>query len=113
MKHQKIISIPLSIDALHRLNYDTCLSGDLIDIKISDEEFDILLKIGVFNAINKALNINIGEYEDELIFVENINHLKTVVTKFIDANPDNRVLKKFIFICNIAFSLETGIFFSF
>lgn len=63
------ISIPVSMDALNRLNYDVCESGDLLEMIIEESEFDSLLKTGVFAEINKQLDVLVGDYEDELIFL--------------------------------------------
>lgn len=57
------------MDALNRLNYNICENGDLLEIIIEESEFDSLLKTGLFVEINKKLDVLVGDYEDELIFL--------------------------------------------
>ncbi|MDY0972290.1 hypothetical protein [Siccibacter turicensis] len=63
----KCISVPKNVDAQSRLNYDECLDDDLYEVYLSDEHFNTLDETGVFTLLNKELDINIDEYEDESI----------------------------------------------
>ncbi|VEG13944.1 hypothetical protein [Moraxella cuniculi] len=107
------ISIPISMDALNRLNYDICESGDLLEIIIEESEFDSLLKTGLFVEINKKLDVLVGDYEDELIFSKDFEVLGKILYDFIFINPNNKVLYKLYLIYEIACVLKTGILISF
>lgn len=106
------ISIPVSMDALNRLNYDVCESGDLLEMIIEESEFDSLLKTGVFAEINKQLDVLVGDYEDELIF-KDFEALGKILYDFICINPNNKVLHKVYLIYEIACILKTGLLISF
>lgn len=107
------ISIPVSMDALNRLNYDVCESGDLLEMIIEESEFDSLLKTGVFAEINKQLDVLVGDYEDELIFFKDFEALGKILYDFICINPNNKVLHKVYLIYEIACILKTGMLISF
>lgn len=109
----KIIIIPLTLEAVYRLNYNQNIAGDLLEIILDEGEYDELCTLGVFDSINAKLSLNIGDYEDELIFNNKFKNLEEVLNHFGQIYPTNLVLKKFQFICQIAFSLNTALFFSF
>lgn len=107
------MSIPVSMDALNRLNYDVCESGDLLEIIIEESEFDSLLKTGIFIEINKKLGVLVGDYEDELIFFKDFETLEKILYDAIRINPNNKILHKVYLIYEIACILKTGLLMSF
>lgn len=38
----KCISVPVSLTAMHRLKYDKCIDGDLVEIYFNDEQYNAL-----------------------------------------------------------------------
>lgn len=113
MTKNKIIIIPISLDAVDRLNYDINLDGDLIEISLNYSEYQNLSSLGLFDVINEYLMLNLGEYEDELIFNDKFDTLENILLSFKITYPSNIVLVKFHLICNMAFKLNTAIFLSF
>lgn len=62
----KTISVPLSLEAMQRLNFDVCVDGDLVELELSQSQFDYCWKIGFFRSLNSHLGLLIDEYEDEM-----------------------------------------------
>lgn len=69
----KTICVPISLEAEQRLDYDQNLPGDLLEIEISQTEFNELWDSGLFQILNANLDILIDEYEDEVIIFEKLD----------------------------------------
>ncbi len=78
----KTICVPKSLDAEHRLDYDQNLPGDLIELEISQTEFDELWSAGFFKKLNDHLDVLIDEFEDEMIGFEKLDQAIELVSKF-------------------------------
>lgn len=109
----KTISVPISKDAMYRLDSDECILGDLEELSVSEEEFLALSKTGVFEEFNSTLNKLIDEYEDESIQgqTELETALKILQKLFATTNFDT--LKKIIHLNEMAMKYNTGMFFYF
>ncbi|MBC3271080.1 hypothetical protein HU765_14150 [Pseudomonas sp. SWRI81] len=109
----KTISVPLSIDAMHRLDLDECLPGDLEELLLSKEEFLDLSKTGAIEEINSTLSKLIDEYEDERIQGQtDLESALQIFQKiFITTNSDT--LRKIIHLNEMAIKYNTGMFFFF
>ncbi len=64
----KLISVPLTREAMHRLNYNQCIPGDLEELELDDEVYREIWSTNFFDIINKELDTNIDDYEDEIEF---------------------------------------------
>ncbi|EPK6165134.1 hypothetical protein KY207_004320, partial [Providencia stuartii] len=77
----KTITVPLSKEAMHRLDYNESIDGDLLELELSDNELHILNKVNLFETINYKLGLNIDDYEDENLHdmskIENLNEILT------------------------------------
>ena len=78
----KTISVPNSLEAMMRLDYNCCNEGDLSEYQLSNEYFDLLQEIGFFNSLNKNLNLMISEYEDEIVSVSKIESALKIVEEY-------------------------------
>lgn len=63
----KCIVVPTTAEAMERLDQDQCLPGDLLEWKLSAQDYAALCDRGVFSALNQALGILIDDYEDAAI----------------------------------------------
>jgi len=70
----KVISVPVSLEAMKRLDYDLSIDGDLIEINLTNELYDEIWKLGFFNEVNSVINKNI-----EVINIENVEAINTLV----------------------------------
>lgn len=109
----KYISVPVSPEAMARLDTDKCVDGDLIDVTISDEQYNLLVKLGLINFININFNINIDEYEDDrIIGIDSLKQLKiNIENTFLPDN--NEIVKALLTQVNNALKYKTGVFFYF
>jgi len=109
----KTISVPLSEDAMHRLDLNECLPSDLEELFLSEEEFSELSKTGVIEEINKTLSKLIDVYEDDKIQgrAELESTLKIFQKYLITTNSDT--LRKLTHLNEIAMKYNTGMFFYF
>ncbi|MGG4702972.1 hypothetical protein ACLPGM_20830, partial [Providencia stuartii] len=44
----KTITVPLSKETMHRLDYNESIDGDLLELELSDNELHILNKVNLF-----------------------------------------------------------------
>ncbi|ENX15278.1 hypothetical protein F895_01824 [Acinetobacter sp. CIP 64.2] len=68
----KTICAPISEQAKLRLDFDENIEGDLIELNISQSDYEALEKIDYFNCLNKHLGLLIDNYEDESISYEDL-----------------------------------------
>ena len=110
----KLISVPTTKEAMQRLDTDSCIDGDLIEYKLSEKDFNLLSKKGLFKILNEQLDILIDEYEDESISFEKIDFAIKAMEDFervedvseFDFNDILEIFKK-------AKEFQTGVFFFF
>lgn len=109
----KIISVPVNLEAMNRLDYDICEESDLIEINLDNEDFRVLWETGVLDVLNKKLGIMIDDFEDESIGTEQIPLAKAIVAKFAELIPNVKVLKDLKYLVDVAEEKKTGVFFFF
>lgn len=63
----KQIIVPLSAEAMKKLDYDQADDDELYIVKLSEQEVDLLFEKNFFNEINKTIDTYIDDYEDEKI----------------------------------------------
>ncbi|HKM98084.1 MAG TPA: hypothetical protein VJY99_15510 [Buttiauxella sp.] len=109
----KYISVPVSPEAMDKLDYCDNAEGELIDFTISDEQYNTLVSIGLIGLMNTLFDINIDEYEDEkLTGIENLEKAKLFADKEYSSSEDEAV-QGFLSQLNKAIEYKTGIFFFF
>jgi hypothetical protein len=80
----KIIVVPKNRKTEIALDYDAAASEQLVELYLTDDEFDRLWNMGVFTLINRISNCIIDDFEDEhitdlnLIF-NTLNELKKIL----------------------------------
>ncbi|WP_298261215.1 hypothetical protein [uncultured Litoreibacter sp.] len=63
----KTISVPTSPLAAERLDLGQEQETDTLDMLLSEQEFNVLFSSGFIEQVNKLANVNIDDYEDEVI----------------------------------------------
>lgn len=106
----KVISVPLTKKAMERLDTDNNIEGDLIDIEISQKEFDILYKSGVIFEFNSCLNINIDDFEDESIPYKDIDQALSIIKKYKNSSCNSSIFQTLIIQLLAAKEAKTGVF---
>ncbi|GKX55262.1 hypothetical protein SOASR030_13740 [Leminorella grimontii] len=110
----KYLSVPVSLDAMNRLEYDKCVGGDLVEVLLDDSDYIELWESDVLNLLNDKLDKNIDNYEDERLVGSNTLHqARRIVNERILANPSKQVLDKLISQIDLAIRFNTGVFFYF
>lgn len=110
----KCITVPISNDAMARLDLDECITGDVIELSLNEKDYDELWKTGIFYEINNALNINIDDYEDEtLLGVDNLLIAKKIIEEKINIINNKIVSDGLLSQINTAIECKTGLFFYF
>ena len=80
----KLISVPLTREAMHRLNYNQCIPGDLEELELDNDVYREIWSTNFFDIINKELDTNIDDYEDESICDNNrLNRLLNIISSYI------------------------------
>lgn len=111
----KILCVPLSVDAMKRLEFDACLQDDLVELKLDQGEFDALWKSGFFAELNSKLDIMIDVYEDERIPYDKIDVGLEVWGRFVNDNHYQEVtaFKMIGDLMELAKNKRTGVYFYF
>ena len=110
----RIMSVPISSEAMKRLDLEENLREDLVELNLCQEEYENLKKIGYFSKLNNQLGIMIDDYEDEKIIYESLVLALDITNDFSIKYSDNeklwRKIKKLI---SIALEKRTAVFFFF
>ncbi|MCF6196307.1 MAG: hypothetical protein L3J50_06345 [Emcibacter sp.] len=106
-----IIAVPVTREALDRLEYDECVEGDLIEHAFDDEASAKLFDTGVFIDINSALNMIVGWNENaEIIGPKKLSLARKIVANYIRNYPDIPSLQLLYSQIAKAEKYQTGIF---
>lgn len=85
----KMISVPVSKDALDRLDRGVEQQGDLVEISLSDADFDQIFRSGWVERVNREVRCNIDDYEDEhLLDDEQLQRLASVTEEYVRDGAD-------------------------
>ncbi len=110
----KYLIVPANQIAMERLDYDSCVDGDLREICLSEQEFKELWGLGILDTFNEKLNIMIDDFEDETIKgPANLSLARKLTLDSIMEHPNAYVLKKLLSQIELAEELQTGLFFYF
>ncbi len=110
---KRIIAIPMSKEAQHRLDYDECLNGDLKEYNLTENEFSELLDIGFFQDINNSLGVIISDYESEEIVGDKLHLLESFMENYIKNHKDILVINDINKLFKVAYEKNTGVYFFF
>lgn len=109
----KLISIPLTVEAMHRLDLDESLPGDAEELELTNEDYSLLSNCGVFDTINSALGKMIDEYEDENIQgLADLNASLDILNETFH-NTQLQAIREIIRLNQLAIKNNTGMFFYF
>lgn len=109
----KCITVPKTIDAQKRLDYDECFDVDLVEFNMTNEEYASLDKTEVFTILNEALSINIDEYEDESIFDPVMIHKAKMLFEGMLYSKHSLLLAMLLSQIKKAEESKTGVYFFF
>jgi hypothetical protein len=107
----KVISVPLSAEAMERLDTDSCVEGDLKELELDSKGYEQLWGSGVFDKLNNCLGVIIDDFEDEMIPYEKLTKAIEVVET--SAPKDCDYSEPLLCLMKLAQKNHTGIFFYF
>ena len=113
----KQIIVPLSAEAMKKLDYDQAADDVLYIVKLSEQEVDLLFEKNFFNEINNTIDTYIDDYEDEKI----IDLRKLIILKNFLQDTSNqewadippKIYQNILFLTKLAIAKQTGLFFFF
>lgn len=107
----KYLSVPVNTSAMERLVHDQCADDDLLEAILDEHDYKKLWSTGVLDIINKKLNKNIDDYEDEVISgLGDLNQARAIINESIDSNPSDDILIVFLSQIDLAIKFNTGLF---
>ncbi|MGQ8869829.1 hypothetical protein [Myroides sp. TSA_177.3] len=104
----KVISVPKDKEAESALDYNNAKPEQLVELKLTNEEFDILWEEGIFSLINRISGSNIDDFEDEHITDLDVISLVLKELKMCDAHSKD-IVKMF----ELALEYRTSVHFYF
>lgn len=111
-QHYRYITIPKDKEAAIALDYDIAKPEQLIEWRLTHEEFTELWNLQLFDKINTTCDTIIDDYEDECITeLEILKQCFSVVNNF--TNQGNGSVKRFSEMVKTAIDLDTGLYFYF
>lgn len=108
----KVISVPLTQEAMYRVDLDQSLEGDLKELTLCDSEFSVLWSSGVLDDLNEELDLLIGDFEDESITGERLEQALAITQQnkhYLNTPVVNALANQL----ELAVSKSTGVFFFF
>jgi hypothetical protein len=111
----RYITVPKTLAAMRRLDYDKADPSELKELILSDEEFFRLFQTGVFEEINLKLGSWIADYESAAIIgTVQLAKLREMLKARLSIGDDTLpMMKAFHELACFAQERRTGIFFYF
>ncbi len=104
----KLLSVPLSAAAARRIDFDSCVEGDLLEASLDEAEYEALRASGLLEVLNSALDLLIDDYEDEeIVGVDDLEVARSIAGSYAAANPSSRALAEFVRLLDAAIAAET------
>ena len=113
----KQIIVPLSAEAMKKLDYDQADDDELYIVKLSEQEVNLLFEKNFFNRINEVIDTYIDDYEyEEIIDLRKLVILKNFLQdtsnqEWADIPP--KIYQNILFLTKLAIAKQTGLFFFF
>ena len=113
----KQIIVPLSAEAMKKLDYDHAHDDELYIVKLSEQEVNLLFEKNFFNRINEIIDTYIDDYEyEEIIDLRKLVILKNFLQdtsnqEWADIPP--KIYQNILFLTKLAIAKQTGLFFFF
>ncbi|WP_353160825.1 hypothetical protein [Myroides odoratus] len=104
----KVISVPKDKEAESALDYNNAKPEQLVELTLTNEEFDMLWEEGIFSLINRISSSNIDDFEDEHITELDVISLVLKELKMCSVHSKN-IVKMF----ELALEYRTSIHFYF
>jgi len=113
----KQIIVPLSAEAMKKLDYDQADDDELYIVKLSEQEVNLLFEKNFFNRINEIIDTYIDDYEyEEIIDLRKLVILKNFLQDTSNqewANIPPKIYQNILFLTKLAIAKQTGLFFFF
>ncbi len=93
MKRDKYIRVPKDKKAMEDYDYGIQKEEQMEEMVLSEEQYNKLNEIGVFDIINEKCDIIIDEYEEEVLELGKIPIALEVVTQLINDNESEELLR--------------------
>ena len=106
MERKKFIRVPINKKAKQNYDLGILREDELETLVLSDDQFQELYKMGVFDIINKKCDIIIDEFKDVILELDRIPAAIEILTKLISEN-DNADLVEIKKMLELAVSLGT------
>jgi identified by metaGeneAnnotator len=113
----KQIIVPLSAEAMKKLDYDQADDDELYIVKLSEQEVNLLFEKNFFNRINEIIDTYIDDYEyEEIIDLRKLVILKNFLQdtsnqEWADIPP--KIYQNILFLTKLAIAKQTDLFFFF
>ncbi|CTV48398.1 hypothetical protein FJ881_11495 [Escherichia albertii] len=110
----KCISVPLTKQAMERLDYDCCKPGDLFDVVLNAADEQALAETDIITLLNATLHICIDDFEDEHVTdISKLKHMAALIEQTLITHPENSFLNTLLIQTRRALAASTGVFFYF
>ena len=112
VERERFIRVPKDEKAMEYYDYGIQKKEQMEELILTEEKYEYLDKIGIFNKINEKCDIIIDDYEEEILELERIPKALDVVNQFINnyANEELIQLKRML---NLAVEHKTLVGFDF
>ena len=93
MKRDKYIRVPKDKKAMEDYDFGIQKEEQMEEMILSEEQYNKLSEIGVFDIISEKCDIIIDEYEEEVLELSKIPIALEVVEKLINNNENEELLR--------------------
>ena len=93
MERLRYIRVPKDKKAMEDYDYGVQKEEQMEELVLSEESFDKLWELGVFEQINEACDVLIDDYEEEVLKLEKIPTALGVVTRLNEENKTEELIR--------------------
>ncbi len=112
MERKRYIRVPKDKKAMQDYDYGIQKEEQMEEMILSEEQYNKLDKLGIFDIINEKCNIIIDEYEEELLELDKIPIAIEAIEQLINDDKDEELVR-LMEILNLAISYNTIVGFDF
>ncbi|NJK83587.1 MAG: hypothetical protein HC912_06965 [Saprospiraceae bacterium] len=111
---QRIITVPKDKIAEKALDYNESVGSQLIELSVTEEDFQFMFQCGIIELVNREGEANIDDFEDDVITgKERLNRVITALRSIADSSVNNELIINVIRLFDEAKNRDTGIYFYF
>ena len=111
---KRYITVPTTIKSMKEFEYGNIIEDEIEEVMLTNDEFDKIWNLGLFENLNTACNAMIDDYEEDTIEIDQLENALEVVTSLNNALFErSELIERIQELIKLAIKCKTCIIFDF